>query len=565
VSSPTEAEPLRLHDDTQVLPLNRSPRPLSSRAAILLALPLALPLLTIVFLALNADPADWSRMMSGALPAMARDTLLFCAGVAAGTLLIGTLLAYAVTMFRFPGRDALSWLAILPLAVPGYITAFAYVDTFSYAGSFQFFLRDLFGWRNPADYWFPEIRSLGGAIFVMSFVLYPYVYVAARVAFLRQPQAQLDAARTLGRSRLKAFLEITLPQARPALAVGMALVVMECLNDIGAVGFFGVNTVTYGIFSLWLGEGNLGAATQLAMLLLMSVAALVLFEQAMRRRDALSRSLKGRMSADDQPALTGARAALAVLTAALPVFFGFILPVLLLIDYAGGHWSVAWSPGFAAALGNSVLLALIAAAGTVALALAFGYANRRSTGRGLRWVTQFVGLGYALPGTVLAIGILVPFGLTDRWINWAAQGLWGASPGLILSGSIAALAFAYITRFLAISLGSVEAGLQKAPATLDDAARSLGRRPLRVFGDIHLPLLRPVLLSAALLVFVDAMKELPATLMLRPFDFETLATHVFSLASIGQFEDSAVPALTIVAVGLIPVAILTRSVRDADR
>lgn len=545
-------------------PRNRLPVAKSTVVAVILALPLALPILTIIALAFTADASDWPKLLSGVLPTMTLDTVLYCAGVSAGTLVVGTSLAFLITMFRFPGRNVLKWLAILPLAVPGYITAFAYVDTFSYAGSFQVMLRQTFGWTQPGDYHFPEIRSLGGAIFVMTAALYPYVYMSARAAFLKQSLSQLDAARTLGRSPWRAFVEITLPQTRPALAVGVSLVVMECLNDIGAVGFFGVNTLTYGIYTLWLGQGNLGAAAQLALVLLTAVIALILFEQMMRQRDELSRAAKGSAMLERRK-LTGWQGLAAVLVTVAPIFAGFALPVLLLVGYAQHHWDSGLSANFLQAASNSVVLALLACLGTLTLALVFGYANRRSQSPVLASATGFAGLGYALPGTVLGIGVLVPLAHIDRLINAVSVAVFNWQPGLILSGSIAALVFAYVARFLAIALGSVEAGLLKVSPSLDEAARSLGRKPFTAFRDIHLPLLRPSLLTAALLVFVDAMKELPATLMLRPFDFDTLATHVFSLASLGQIEDSAVPALTIIAVGLLPVAILTRNVRDPGR
>ncbi|MCA0433761.1 MAG: iron ABC transporter permease [Proteobacteria bacterium] len=542
----------------------RSRSPTSAWLALFLALPLALPILTIVFVATTADVSAWPALISSVLPIMAWETVKLCLGTALVTLAVGTGLAWLVTMYQFPGRNLLQWSSILPLAMPGYITSFVYVDTFAYSGSAQAALRQAFGWTSKSDYFFPEIRSVGGAIFVLSTVFYPYVYMTARAAFLRQSMNQVDVARTLGRSPWRAFFEITLPQARPALAVGVSLVVMECLNDIGAVGFFGVNTLTFGIYSLWLGQGDFGAAAQLSLVLLIAVIMLVLFEQMMRQRDHLSRAARSTTPLVRQR-ITGWKAPLATFLGFLPVTFGFLLPVALLLEYSRNHWELALSADFLSATGKSVLLASLACIGTIALALVFGYANRRNKIRWLQMVTKLSGFGYAVPGTILAIGLLVPFGFLDRQINAVTESLFSYRPGLIISGSLLALVFAYVTRFLIVASGAVETGLLKISPHLEEVAQTLGRNPLRAFRDIHVPLLRPSLVAAALLVFVDAMKELPATLLLRPFNFETLATYVFSLASLGQLEDSAVPALAIVAVGLLPVAILSKAVRDAAR
>lgn len=529
--------------------------------ALLLSLPLFLPLAAIIFLAVTADGNAWPHLLGSVLPDMALQTLLLCLGVTAVTLITGTVMAWLVTFYIFPGRNITKWSAILPLAVPGYITAFAYVDYFSYAGPFQTAVRGLMGWKTPAESWLPDIRSLGGAIFVIAFSLYPYVYMSARAAFLRQPMSQLDVARTLGRSPWRAFLQITLPQARPALAVGASLVIMEVVNDIGAVQFFGVNTLTLGIYSTWLGQGNLGGAAQLAFVLLLGIAALIGFEQVMRNRDGLSRGSRVH-SPIQRIRLTGGAALAALAAMAVPIFFGFVVPVLLLLHYGWRRLDELPSLQFLAAIKNSLLLALLACIGTLLVALVFAHANRSCGSALLKRITRFASFGYALPGTVLGIGIIVPFGLIDNTLNAFTKSTFDYMPGLVLSGSLAALLFAYVTRFLVISTGTIDAGMQKISPHLDQVARTLGRGPFRVFREIHLPLLRPALITATLLVFVDALKELPATLLLRPFDFDTLATHVFTMASLGQLEEAALPALSIALAGLIPVFILSRSLRD---
>jgi iron(III) transport system permease protein len=528
---------------------------------LILSLPLFLPLAAILFLAVSADSNAWPDLLGSTLPSMVRQTVLLAGGVALITLVTGAVMAWLVTFYSFPGRNLMKWSAILPLAVPGYITAFAYVDYFSYAGPFQTAVRRLMGWSTPAENWIPDIRSLGGAMLVIAFSLYPYVYMSARAAFLKQPMSQLDVARTLGRSPWKAFLQITLPQARPALAVGASLVIMEVMNDIGAVQFFGVNTLTYGIYSTWLGQGNLGGAAQLAFVLLLAVAALIGFEHIMRRRDTLSRGARAH-SPIQRIRLSGLPATLAFLTMFIPIALGFLVPVFLLLHYGWRRFSDLPSSAFFSAMGNSLLLAVLACAGTLLLALLFGHVTRTQARPGLNRITRFASFGYALPGTVLGIGIIIPFGFLDAQINALTKTLFGSMPGLILSGSMVALVFAYVTRFLVIATGTINSGFMKISPHLDQVARTLGRGPFAVFREIHLPLLRPALITATLLVFVDALKELPATLLLRPFDFDTLATHVFTSASLGQLEEAALPALSIALAGLIPVFILSRNLRD---
>lgn len=538
--------------------------PFASWATALLLLATALPIISIFVLALGGDTAAWPRLISTVLPPLLLTTLLLSAGCAILTLLIGGTSAWLVAMYDFPGRSTLKWMALLPLAIPGYIISFLYVDALTFAGPLQGWLRSAFGWSRPGDYWFPEVRSVWGAIVVLSFALSPYVYLAGWAAFVKQPMNQLYVARTLGRSPFRAFLEVSLPQARPALLIGVFLVVTECLNDIGAATFFGVRTLTIAVYGTWLDEGNLAGAAQLAMLLLAGMATLLLFEHRARQQDQLARNAIGGATAQRQQ-LKGARGFFAAAAVLLPVLIGFAIPVLLLLQHGMRRLDELVTSEFLRSLTNSVLLAVMCCLATLLIALTLAYANRAYPSARRSAATRFAGLGYALPGTVLGIGVLVPFGQFDQALDAFAQNRLGVHTGLVLSGGIFALLFAYVTRFLIIATGNIDAGMAKIPEHIDNVARTLGSTSLQSFTRIHIPLLRPSIVAACLLVFVDAMKELPVTLMLRPFDFETLATRVFSLSSLGQFESAALPALAIVAAGLLPVAILSRSLRDAGR
>ena len=529
--------------------------------ALLVGLALILPVVTIVYLAFTPAENIWPHLMATVLPGYVWRTVALMAGVGAVTFVTGTAAAWLVTMYRFPLRRMFQWASLVPLAAPAYIVAYTYVDFLSYAGPLQTWLRQVFGWTSPGDYAFPEIRSLGGAIFVMSMVLYPYVFLTARASFIRQPATQMEVARALGQTAWGAFITVALPQARPAIAVGVSLALMECLNDIGAVGFFGVRTLSLGIYTTWLGQGNLGGAAQIAAVMLVFVFALLWIERAARRRQSFANPAK-RSHPLARVKLAGWRGWLAFAVCAMPIFLGFVLPGLVLLNFALRRLESAVSLAYAKAVGHSLVLSATAALVAVLLGLTLAYANRLSQSGFTRQAVRLAGTGYAIPGTVLGIGVLIPLAAFDNAFDGLMRERFGISTGLLLSGSIAAVTYAYVVRFLAISLGSIESGMEKVTPNLAAAARTLGRGPIAALREVHLPLLRPALVSAALLVFVDCMKELPATLILRPFDFETLATTVFALASLDQLEESALPALTIVAAGLIPVILLSRSLRD---
>ena len=534
---------------------------LISSAAAITGLALALPVLTIIVLALTPSENIWPHLIATVLPGYVLRTVELLAGVGVITFVTGTATAWLVTMCRFPLRPLFLWASLLPMAMPGYIVAYAYVDFLSYAGPLQTWLRGVFGWTRPGDYWFPDIRSMGGAIFVLSMVLYPYVFLTARASFIRQPATQLEVARALGQTPWGAFRSVALPLARPGIAVGVSLALMECLNDIGAAGFFGVRTLTLGVYTTWLSQGNLGGAAQISAVMLLFIFALVWFERSARRKQSFVLPSQ-RPRQPDRIRLTGWQRWLAVIACALPIVIGFIVPAVVLMSFAVSRLRDAVSLPYLRAAGHSLLLASLAAMIAVGLALILGYANRMPRQGFTRQIIRVASMGYAIPGTVLGIGVLIPLAGFDNALDSFFRDRFGFSSGLLLSGSIAAIIFAYVVRFLAVSFGAIESGLQKVTPNVAAAARMLGRGPLSAFREVHLPLLRPALVSAALLVFVDCMKELPATLILRPFDFETLATTVFMLASLDQLEQSALPALTIVAAGLLPVILLSRTLQE---
>jgi iron(III) transport system permease protein len=516
-----------------------------------------LPAAAIVVLALSARDSIWPQIAATVLPVYIVETVVLMAGVGFLSFVIGCGTAWLVTMYRFPGRQVLQWALVLPLAVPTYIIAYTFVHVFEYAGPVQGELRELFGWSTPGDYSFPELRSLPGAIVVLSLVLYPYVYLTARASFIRQGAAQIEVARTLGSSLPRAFLTIALPLARPAIAVGVSLAMMECLNDIGAVEFFGVSTLSVGVYATWLGKGNLPGAAQLALVMLLFVSALIALERSGRRSQRAD-SLIGRDAQPSGVQMTPAKGAFAAFACGLPVALGFILPAGVLLGFAferGGNVAVE---AFRSAAFNSITVSILAGAVILGFGLFIAYAQRLSRSPAVSLAIRLITAGYALPGAVLGIGVLVPLAAFDNSLDSLMRQYFGFSSGLILTGSVAALVYAYTVRFLAIALGSLEAGLTRITPNLTAAARTLGRGPVATLFEIDLPLLRPALFSAALLVFVEAMKELPATLILRPFNFETLATLVYAQASLDQLEDTGLAALTIVAVGIVPIILLSR-------
>lgn len=540
----------------------RQKRRASPAWTVIVALILAvvtLPVATLLALALTPADNIWPHLVRTVLPGSLARTILLAGGVAAIAFAVGTAAAWLVTMYRFPGREILDRLLLLPLAVPTYIVAYCYVELFDYAGPVQSGLRSAFDWTRASDYWFPQVHSLGGAVLILSAVLYPYVYLTARASFAQQSVCVLEVARTLGRSPLGAFLEVALPLARPAIAAGVALVIMECLNDLGAVEYLGVQTLTASIYATWLQRSSLGGAAQLAAVMLLFVAGLLAAERKARAGVRVHHTT-GRYRAIPFQDLEGWKGRGATVVLALPFVLGFVVPLVVLCHDTLTHASPEDIGKFLDAARNSLLLSGIAGLAAVAIALTLGYARRVAGNGFIRPAVRLSGLGYAIPGTVLAIGLLIPLAAIDNRIDAVFRSTFGISTGLLLSGSLVAVALAYVIRFLAVALAQIEGGLERISPNLDAAARTLGESALSALWRVHVPLLLPPLAAAGLLVFVDCMKELPATLILRPFNFETLATHVYGLASIGQFEQAALGALTIVLVGLGPVLLLHRAV-----
>ena len=518
-----------------------------------------LPIGTIIVLSLSSQQNIWPHLLHTVLPRAIADTSTLMAGVGALSLVLGTGAAWLVTMYRFPGRALLDRLLVLPLAMPTYIVAYCYVELLDYAGPVQQLLRALFGWHSARDYWFPEIRTLGGCVLVLSAVLYPYVYLSARASFAQQSVCVLEVARTLGQTPLGAFRSVAVPLARPALAAGVALVLMECLNDLGAAQYLGVQTLTVSIYTTWLQRSSLAGAAQIALVALLLVGALLLGERA-ARGGARVHHTTGRYRSIPFSDLKGWRAFLVSAACSVPVIAGFILPLSVLVAQASTYLSEALMIDFWRAVRNSVSVAGAAAITTVAVGLALVYARRLTANALVRFVVPIASLGYALPGTVLALGLLLPLAALDNAADALLRSSFGLSSGLLLSGSLFVIVLAYTVRFLAISLGSLEAGFEKLSPNLDAVARTLGETAFSSLLRVHVPLLVPALGAAALLVFVDGMKELPATLLLRPFNFETLATHAYSYAALEQFERASLGALTIVLIGLVPVLLLHQAV-----
>ncbi len=526
-------------------------------ATLVVALVVALPILGIPWLALFPRENIWPHLVSTVLPGYVLTTLGLMLGVTFGVLTMGVTSAWLVTMCRFPGRRIFEWAMLLPMAVPAYVVAYVYTDFLEYAGPVQIGLRHLFGWQSAADYWFPEIRSLGGAIAMMSMVLYPYVYLLSRAAFLEQSVGLLDASRTLGCGPWATFFRVSLPMARPSIATGAALALMETLNDVGTVDFFAVHTLTLGIYDVWLNMGNIGGAAQIAMVMLVFVMALLTIERRSRRRHK-HYQISGRLKELPAHRLVGARAGLAFVACLLPVAAGFIIPASMLVTNSLRYFDESWTPELLQYALNSLTLSFGAAVAAVCIALLLAYGRRLVGGKVVGGAVSFASFGYAVPGAVLAIGVIIPLAGVDNALDAFMRERFGMSTGLLFSGTVFAILFAYVVRFLAIALGSVDSSLAKVTPAMDMAARTLGHGPMATFFKVHLPLIRGGVLIGVLVVFVDCMKELPATLILRPFNFDTLATYVYQFASDELIEQASLGALGIVVAGLIPVIVLSR-------
>ncbi len=518
-----------------------------------------LPMLAVVLAALTGGTDILAHLFDTVLPGYTLTTLVLVVSVGLGTFAIGTGAAWLVTMTRFPGVRLLEIVLVLPLAFPAYVMAYAYTHVLDHPGIVQTLLRDVTGW-GPRDYWFPEIRSVGGAAVMLILVLYPYVYLLTRAAFLQQSAAGFLVARTLGNSALGAFWKVSLPVARPAIAAGVLLAVMETIADFGTVHFFGVQTFATGIYTSWFSLADRGAAAQLALGLLTFALLLAMLERSQRGGAKYHQAGKSHV-VPQQIQLKGWHAILAMVLCAIPVIFGFLLPVIILAEMAVGSEQNLLSRRYLDFLQNSVTLAGIAALITVFAAICIGFYQRLKPGRGSAAAAYIARLGYAVPGGVIAVGLMVPFAAFDNALDAWMRATFGISTGLLITGSIWLLVAAYLVRFMAAALGAYESGQSMVHANMDAAARSLGQTPIGTLRRVHLPILRPSLLTALLIVFVDVMKELPATMILRPFNFDTLAVQAFRLASDERLEGAAVPSLVIVAVGLLPVLLICFQVR----
>jgi iron(III) transport system permease protein len=534
------------------LRLRRPRHPFATAIVLAAATLVALPLAGLVAIAAKGDAEIWAHLAAYVLVPAFVDTALLLAGVAAVTTVVGVGTAWLVTAFEFPGRRALLWLLPLPLAIPTYIVAYVYVDLLDAWGPVQVLLRAVTGWTSPTQYWFPSARSLPGAVLLMGLVLYPYVHLAARAMFQTQNAALVEAARTMGAGPWRVARDVTLPLARPAVVAGLTLVLLEALNDIGLCEYLGVRTLTISIFTTWLNRGSLPGAAQIALMLLVLVAALMAVERHTRRSrryasgDAASPPARRRLG--------GGRAFLAAAACLLPVGLGFLVPFACLFEQAVSRTLlIGLDRDLTRHAATTVGLATLATMTTLALGLALVSATRLLRRPYADAGLSIAGLGYAIPGTVLALGLLTPLIAADQAVDRLVRAVGGGGVGLVLAGSGAAVVIAYVVRFLAIVIGLAQAAFGRISTDLDDAARSAGARPGRVVMSIHAPLARAALAGAALLVFVDCLKELPATLLLRPLNVETLSTYLYQFATRGSFEDGAAAALLIVLAGLLPV------------
>ncbi|MEM1173058.1 MAG: iron ABC transporter permease [Cyanobacteria bacterium P01_H01_bin.35] len=498
----------------------------------------------------------WNHLASTVLPRYLLNSFILMVGVGCGVSVIGVGAAWLVTMCRFPGSRVFEWAMLLPLAAPAYILAYTYTELLEFYGPVQTWLREIFDWTSVEDYWFPEIRSIGGAIALLTLTLYPYVYLLTRVAFLEQSTCNLEASRSLGANPWRSFVTIALPLARPAIMAGLALALMETLSDFGTVEYFGVDTFTTGIYRTWFGMGERVAAAQLAAVLLLFILWLILLESWSRRK-AKYYQTTSQYQRLQQFHLGGMQKFGAFIACLLPVFLGFLLPAGLLLQMTIAESGESFRGRFLDYASHSLILAGITAVLGVVIALIMAYGVRLNRNLGMRLSTRIAAMGYAVPGSVIAVGILIPIGTVDNAIDSFMRSMFGISTGLLFSGTIKALVFAYLVRFMAVAFRAVESSLVKIQPSLDDAARSLGYNPTQTLIKVHVPMMWGGLLTGAMLTFVDVMKELPATMVIRPFNFDTLAIRVYNLAADERLTEAAGPALAIVLVGIIPVILLS--------
>jgi len=525
-----------------------------------------LPILSLAYVALSGTGEDWPHLIANVLPGSSVTTLYLMAMVAILTSIAGVAGAWLVVAFEFPFRRTLSWALVLPLAVPPYLAAYAFGEFFHYTGPVQSLVRDIFGFQTIRDYWFPDIRSTPGAAFVLSSVLYPYVYLTTRIIFLMQGRNIADVARTLGAKPSKVFWRVLLPVARPAIVAGVALVLMETINDIGAAEYLGVRTLTFSVYATWLNRGSLEGGAQIALLMLLLVFLLLAAEQWARRSQRFHTGRATHMRArPPRVKLTGWHRIAALMATGLPILCGFGIPMFVFGQYAARRLEQFSSPALGQAFLHSVATAAVTAMITVVLALFLINAVRLARSHMITGTVRLASIGYALPGGILGLGLLFALARFDNTVDAFARAHFGFGTGLLLTGSAAAVVIACAIRFLALAESAIRSGMEKLPPNLDEAARSLGQTPARSAARVLLPLLKPAIFTAAVLVFVDTIKELSATILLRPFGFNTLATYVYENASRGVPEDGAVAAILIILTALVPVVLLSGALaRDRE-
>jgi iron(III) transport system permease protein len=521
------------------------------------------PIGSVVWIAFHPSENIWPHLIASVLPRYLGNTLILMFGVAFLTAVFGVAAAWLVAMYQFPGRRWLQYGLLFPLAIPAYVGAYALVDFLDYAGPLQSAMRAGFGWQDARDYWFPEVRARGPATVVLASALYPYVYLLARAAFREQSGCSYEVARALGAGPWALFWRVGLPLARPAIATGVALAMMETVADYGTVLHFGVQTLTTGVFSTWLSGNNAGGAAQIAGVILMLILLLMGLERVGRRR-ARFHGLSRAARPISLQKLRGAKAFGATMLCLVPFAVGFVLPVSVMAGHAFRRPEVWVAPGLLPALGNTVLVGGVAATLTVIAAVFLVYGTRMIGRDFARFVLPATALGYAAPGAVLALGLLIPLAALDQRVADGVFWLTGRDPGLLLTGTSAAIVLAYFVRFFGIAQGAVDAAFGRVSPSLPMAARSLGRGAGGALRDVYMPLMRGSVATALLLVFVDCVKELPATLLLRPFNFNTLSTRVFELASLERLGEAAPAALLVMAVGLVAVAILAHTNRLSE-
>ncbi len=527
--------------------------------SLFLALCLALPLITLIFEAVSQSGDSFSHIQQTVLSDYIINTLLLMLGVGTLAILIGVPLAWLIANCEFYGKRFLNWALVLPLAMPAYLVAYTYTDLLDFAGPVQITLRDWFGWTSVNDYWFFDIRSLTGASVMLALVLYPYVYLMVRASFLEQNATLTQAARVLGKSPIKSFFKVSLPLARTAIIASVSLVMMESMADFATVNYFAVSTLTTAVYDTWLGHYDLASAAKLSAIMVTGVFVFLLLEKIHQGKQRFGTDAKVSQQQLCYQ-LTKAQTVMAWGFCSLVLLLSFVIPVAVLLGYAVDYFEQSWNSALLQYAFNSASIAGTTAILALILSVAINYYYRVKPTKINSFSLKIASSGYAIPGTVMAIGVLIPLTFLDSQINQFAENLGFSAPGLLLSGTIVAIIFAHLVRFIAIANKTIESSYEKISPSLDMVAKTMGTNGVQLLRKVHVPLVRRSAFVAALLVFVESMKELPAALLLRPFDFQTLPTYVYQYASDEQLELAALGAICIVLVGLVPLLVLNRSI-----